>query len=47
MQGGLEKEVTVENVQDYIDLVLHYTFHDTVKIQIQGFKKGFNEIFPI
>jgi hypothetical protein len=27
--------------------VLHYTFHESVKIQVQAFKKGFNEIFPI
>ena len=47
VQDGLAKEVTVENVQDYVDLVLHFTFHETVKVQIQAFKKGFNEIFPI
>jgi E3 ubiquitin-protein ligase TRIP12 len=27
--------------------VLHYTFHETLKLQVQGFKKGFNSIFPI
>ena len=30
-----------------MDLVLHYTFHETLKIQVQAFKKGFNAIFPI
>ena len=27
--------------------MLHYTFHETVKLQISAFKKGFNSIFPI
>ena len=26
---------------------MHYTFHETVKMQIAAFKKGFNAIFPI
>lgn len=30
-----------------MDLVLHFTFHETVKLQMQAFKKGFNAIFPI
>ena len=29
---GTDQEVTLANAQDYIDLVLHYTFHETVKI---------------
>ena len=28
-------------------MVMHYFFHETVKIQIQAFKKGFNQIFPV
>ena len=27
--------------------MLHYSFHETVKMQVQAFKKGFNAIFPI
>ena len=34
IQGGSEKEVCLDNAMDYVDLVLHYTFHETVKIQI-------------
>ncbi len=45
--NGKDKDVTMENAQDYVDLVLHYSFHETVKIQVQAFKKGFNSIFPI
>lgn len=47
INGGKDLDVTLENAQDYVDLVLHYTFHETVKIQVQAFKKGFNAIFPI
>jgi E3 ubiquitin-protein ligase TRIP12 len=43
--GGASRPVSLENTQDYIDLVLHSTFHESVKIQVQAFKKGFNEIF--
>jgi hypothetical protein len=45
--GGKDRQVTLENAQDYVDLVLHYTFHETLKIQVQAFKKGFDSIFPI
>ena len=44
---GSSKDVTQESAQDYVDLVLHSTFHESVKIQVQAFKKGFNSIFPI
>tara|TARA_B110000285_G_C15101642_1_gene605343 strand:- start:56 stop:199 length:144 start_codon:yes stop_codon:yes gene_type:complete len=30
--GGASRGVTLENAQDYVDLVLHYLFHETVKI---------------
>lgn len=26
---------------------MHYMFHESIKIQLQAFKKGFNSIFPI
>ena len=45
--NGRQKDVNIYNVQEYIDLVLDYTFQQTINIQIQAFKKGFNSIFPI
>ena len=39
--------MTVNNLQEYIDLVMHFTFHETIKVQLSAFKKGFNSIFPI
>lgn len=45
--GGRDRGVALANAQDYVDLVLHHTFHETVKLQVSAFKKGFNSIFPI
>jgi len=45
--GGKDRDVTLDNAQDFVDLVLHSTFHETVKLQVSAFKKGFNSIFPI
>lgn len=32
VHGGKERAVELDNVQDFVDLVLHYTFHETVKL---------------
>lgn len=40
--GGKDEYVTLDNLQDYIDLTMHYMFHEGIKVQIQAFKKGFN-----
>jgi E3 ubiquitin-protein ligase TRIP12 len=47
IHGGKDRAVELETAQDFVDLTLHYTFHETVKLQVQAFKKGFNAIFPI
>mmetsp|Transcript_84127 Transcript_84127/g.116235 ORF Transcript_84127/g.116235 Transcript_84127/m.116235 type:complete len:90 (-) Transcript_84127:394-663(-) len=39
--------VTIDNLQNYIDLSLHFFFEETIKMQIKAFKKGFNSIFSI
>jgi E3 ubiquitin-protein ligase TRIP12 len=44
---GAKTTVTLENLQEYIDLTLHYTFHETIKLQLNAFKKGFNSIFSL
>lgn len=31
---GASMDVTLESAQDYVDLVLHYTFHESIKIQV-------------
>jgi len=44
---GANLQVTLDNLQEYIDLVLHAVFHETVNLQLQAFKKGFNAVLPI
>lgn len=46
-QDGKNTEVNIHNLQEYIDLVMYFTFHETIKIQVQAFKRGFNQIFPL
>jgi hypothetical protein len=41
IKDGHEEKVTLDNLQDYIDLSLHFIFHETVNLQIKAFKKGF------
>jgi len=32
VKGGKDREVDVSGAQDFVDLVLHYYFHETVKL---------------
>jgi len=45
--GGSEIEVTLDNLQEYIDQMLDSTFNKTVSLQVNAFKKGFNAVLPI
>lgn len=47
IKGGSDIPVTIQNLQQYIDLVLDSTFHQSVRLQIGAFKKGFNSVFPL
>ena len=42
VRDGKDTQLTLDNVQEYIDLVLHSTFYECVNLQLQAFKKGFN-----
>jgi len=46
-QNGKSIDLNLHNLQEYIDLVMHFTFHESIKIQLQAFRKGFNLIFPL
>lgn len=37
VKGGKDIEVTLENLQEYIDLVIHSTFHETINMQLNAF----------
>jgi len=45
-EGGNDISVTDENKQEYIDLVIKWRFVDRIKIQMDSFMKGFEEIIP-
>lgn len=47
VQDGSNTQLTLANVQEYIDLVLHSIFYDCVNLQLQAFKKGFNSVLPL
>jgi len=47
VKDGKEIPVTMDNLQNYIDLCLHFTFEETVKMQLKAFKKGFNQILSV
>jgi E3 ubiquitin-protein ligase TRIP12 len=38
VKGGNDIQVTVDNLQEYIDLVVHNIFYDTINLQIDAFK---------
>lgn len=47
VKEGQNIKVTLANLQNYIDLVLDSTFNESIRLQIQAFKKGFTQIMPI
>jgi hypothetical protein len=45
--NGSSIQVRKDNLQEYIDLVLNYKFDESVRLQVQAFKKGFQKIMPV
>ncbi len=45
--GGSDIPVTIHNVADYIDRVLDLSLGSGVRRQIEAFKTGFTEVFPV
>jgi E3 ubiquitin-protein ligase TRIP12 len=44
--GGKNLDVTIENVDEYIDLVVDFTIGRGIRRQIAAFKNGFSSVFP-
>jgi hypothetical protein len=42
VRDGHSISVTLENLQHYIDLVIDSTFNESIRLQIEAFKKGFS-----
>ncbi|CAF3579298.1 unnamed protein product [Rotaria socialis] len=46
-KGGKDCLVTIENLDQYINLVAYWTLVEGVRRQFESFRDGFNSIFPI
>ena len=42
-----DEKVTIDNLKEYIDLVVYTTFYSSIGIQVEYFIKGFNKVFSI
>jgi E3 ubiquitin-protein ligase TRIP12 len=47
IRDGKNTQLSLDNVQEYIDLVLHSIFYDCINLQLQAFKKGFSSVLPL
>ena len=47
VKDGLNIKVTLDSLQSYIDMVLDSTFNESIRLQIQAFRKGFNMILGV
>lgn len=45
--GGKEKIVTLENVGQYVNLVMYWYLREGVEMQVNELREGFNAIFPL
>ncbi|KAK6508313.1 Ubiquitin-protein ligase [Arthrobotrys conoides] len=46
IKGGAEKQVTINNVGDYVDKVIDLTLGSGVRRQVEAFRSGFSQVFP-
>ena len=45
--GGADQEVTLANVEDYIDLTLNWALEAGVRRQMEAFRAGFSQVFSL
>jgi E3 ubiquitin-protein ligase TRIP12 len=45
--GGADKDVTVWNVHEYIELVSSHLLHDGIVTQLEAFKRGYESLLPV
>ncbi|XP_076344228.1 E3 ubiquitin-protein ligase TRIP12-like isoform X3 [Tachypleus tridentatus] len=46
-KGGRDIAVTIHNLEQYLQLVSHWTMTEGVKKQMEAFKEGFESVFPL
>jgi E3 ubiquitin-protein ligase TRIP12 len=45
--GGRDLAVTMDNVEEYIRLVIDYTLVRGTRVQTKAFREGFSLVFPV
>uniref|UniRef100_UPI00358F986A E3 ubiquitin-protein ligase HECTD1-like n=1 Tax=Myxine glutinosa TaxID=7769 RepID=UPI00358F986A len=45
--NGEDEMVTMENAEEYVDLMLDFCLHSGIRKQIEAFRDGFNQVFPM
>ncbi|CAH1802965.1 unnamed protein product, partial [Owenia fusiformis] len=45
--NGEDEEVTVENVEEYVELMTDFCLNVGIRRQMEAFKAGFNRVFPM
>lgn len=46
-KGGKDTPVTLDNIEQYLSLLCHWTLVEGVSKQMESFKEGFESIFPL
>ncbi|GAA5900666.1 hypothetical protein JCM8208_000560 [Rhodotorula glutinis] len=46
-EGGAEIPVTLDNLAEYIDLVIEWTLKRGIEAQVAEFQRGFSTVFPV
>jgi len=47
VKNGFDKSVTSKNMKEYVSTSLNCLFNDSVKLQVNAFRKGINKVFRI
>uniref|UniRef100_A0A8C4QC48 E3 ubiquitin-protein ligase n=1 Tax=Eptatretus burgeri TaxID=7764 RepID=A0A8C4QC48_EPTBU len=45
--NGEDEMVTMENAEEYVDLMLDFCHHSGIRKQVEAFRDGFNLVFPM
>lgn len=47
IENGKNVVVTLDNLEQYIDLVVEMTVGEGIRKQVEGFREGFDRVFPV
>lgn len=47
VKGGHKKEVTNQNMKEYVRMTLNCMFNDAVKVQVNAFRRGISNVFRL